>query len=275
MAAYDPGWVRSFYDEYGEREWTRWDESPVQQVKWHVHLHYLTEYLRPDDRVLEVGAGAGRFTRELTGLVRSIVVADISPGQLQLNRAKAEEFGFAESVEDWIECDMCDMSAHFDEGAFDAVVCYGGPLSYVFEERGRAIRELTRVTRPGGTLFLSVMSLWGGLHQFLPGVLKIEPAVNRDIVATGDLTADRKASTHYAHMFRSSEFRELLEASGLQIEVLSASNCVSACWAEALREIKEDPTVWAHLLEMELEACREPGCLDMGTHLIAVCRKPA
>jgi hypothetical protein len=23
-------------------------------------------------------------------------------------------------------------------------------------------------------------------------------------------------------------------------------------------------------MEMELEACREPGCLDMGTHLIAV-----
>jgi hypothetical protein len=30
---------------------------------------------------------------------------------------------------------------------------------------------------------------------------------------------------------------------------------------------------WAHVIEMEIEACREPGCLDMGTHVIAVCRK--
>ena len=37
---------------------------------------------------------------------------------------------------------------------------------------------------------------------------------------------------------------------------------------------RHDPT-WAHLIEMEIEACREPGCLDMGTHLIAVCRKNA
>ena len=31
---------------------------------------------------------------------------------------------------------------------------------------------------------------------------------------------------------------------------------------------------WQQVLEMELEACREPGCLDLGTHLIAVTRKP-
>ena len=32
--------------------------------------------------------------------------------------------------------------------------------------------------------------------------------------------------------------------------------------------------LWRQLLEMEIEACREPGCLDMGTHIIAVVRKP-
>jgi hypothetical protein len=37
--------------------------------------------------------------------------------------------------------------------------------------------------------------------------------------------------------------------------------------------VQQDAATWQHLLEMEIEACREPGCLDMGTHLIAVCRK--
>jgi hypothetical protein len=37
---------------------------------------------------------------------------------------------------------------------------------------------------------------------------------------------------------------------------------------------RHDPT-WVHLIEMEIEACREPGCLDMGAHLIAVCRRQA
>ena len=115
-----------------------------------------------------MGAGAERFTRDLAGACRSIVVADIAPVQLRLNRERAEEFGFAELVERWVECDVCDLQAHFKDEEFDAVVCYGGPLSYAFEERERAVREIMRVTKPGGLLFLSVMSLWGAVHHFLP-----------------------------------------------------------------------------------------------------------
>ena len=76
MARYDPDWVRAHYDEYGMREWDRWDESPVERVKFHVHLHYLRRYVKAGDRVLEIGAGAGRFTRELAGIVDRIVVAE-------------------------------------------------------------------------------------------------------------------------------------------------------------------------------------------------------
>ena len=98
-----------------------------------------------------MGAGAGRFTHELAGICRSIVVADISPVQLRLNREKADEFGFASSVESWVECDMCDLRAHFKDAAFDAVVCYGGPLSYVMEQRDCAVSEILRALKPAGT----------------------------------------------------------------------------------------------------------------------------
>lgn len=67
MARYDPNWVRSFYNEYGEREWKRWDESPAQHIKFEVHLYYLRRYLQPHHRILEMGAGAGRFTQSWPG----------------------------------------------------------------------------------------------------------------------------------------------------------------------------------------------------------------
>ena len=275
MARYDPDWVRAHYDEYGMREWDRWDESPVERVKFHVHLHYLREHVRTGDRVLEVGAGAGRFTRELAGITDRIVVADISCGQLKLNRNNAARLDFASSVEAWIECDMCDLRSHFDDASFDTVVCYGGPLSYVFERRSIALAELCRVTRSSGTLLLSVMSLWGSVHQFLPGVLKIDPETNREIVATGDLSPETIGpGRHYTHMYRAHEFRQFLEEGGLTVEALSASDCLSANWSDLLAEIDESDPTWAHLIEMEIEASREPGCLDMGTHLIAVCRTP-
>jgi hypothetical protein len=42
---------------------------------------------------------------------------------------------------------------------------------------------------------------------------------------------------------------------------------------EALVDVRKDERKWQELLRMELEACREDGCLDLGTHIIAVVRK--
>ena len=275
MAKYNPDWVRKYYDEYGEKEWERWDRSPVEQIKFEVHLYYLRKYLQAKDRILEIGAGAGRFTQELAQISKTIVVADISSVQLQLNQKNAQKLGFSESIEDWVECDVCDLRPFFREEEFDAVVCYGGPLSYVFDEKEKAIQELLRVTRPGGLFFLGVMSIWGSVHHLLPWVLEVPPDINREIIASGDLEPNKVAdSHHFCHMFRATELQNFLEKSSVIIEVLSASDCLSATWSEHLKSVRENRETWQYLLEMELEACREPGCLDMGTHLIAVCRKP-
>lgn len=275
MATYDPEWVKAYYDQYGAREWERWDRSPVEHVKLAVHLSYLDATVRAGMRVLEMGAGAGRFTQALAQLGARVVAADISPVQLQLNRENAQQRGFATSVEAWVECDMCALERHFGDEAFDAVVCYGGPLSYVLERRDQALAELRRVARPGAPILFSVMSIWGTVHSTLPGVLALPVETNREVVRTGRLDPARGIGGHACHMFRAAELRAALEAAGLAVETLSASNCVSTQWAPELEAIEQDPVKWAHLLELEFEACREPGCVDLGTHIITVARKPS
>lgn len=271
---YDRASVARYFDEFGDREWTRLQESPAAEVKLHVHSHYLQQYVAAGARVLDVGAGAGRFTQILASLGASISVADISPVQLALNKAHATAHNFAQSITEWVEADICDLSP-FADGAFDAVVCYGGPLSYVFERRGEALGELCRVTRPGGYLFLSVMSLWGSIHEKLPGVLAVDATENARIIATGDLHFGRTDETrHQCHLFRAHEFCTLLSATGWDMLALSGSNCLSTVWGAPLDSIRADASRWAELLAMEVEATRQPGCLDAGTHLIAVLRRP-
>jgi SAM-dependent methyltransferase len=274
MTNYDPNWVRAHYDQYAEKEWQRWDRSLVQQVKFEVHLHHLRQAIRSDDRVLEIGAGPGRFTQHLAQITPRIVVADISPVQLELNRQNAPKLGFEPAVERWVECDICELGPHFEDGEFDAVVCYGGPLSYVFDRATTAVHELSRVTKPGGVLLFGVMSIWGTVHHLLPAVFEIDLGVNREIIASGDLLPEHEAGTNYCHMYRAAELRKLLEGCGLTVEVLSASDCLAATWGEALEAIRQDAEAWRFLMEIEIEACCEPGCVDMGTHTIAVCRKP-
>ncbi len=53
------------------------------------------------------------------------------------------EAGLGDRVEDRLLIDVVDMSA-LDTGAFDAVVGYGGVLSYVMDRRGQGLEECVR-----------------------------------------------------------------------------------------------------------------------------------
>jgi SAM-dependent methyltransferase len=273
MARYDPEWLRTYYNEYGELEWERWDASPTEEAKLHVHRHYVAKYVAGGDRVLEIGPGPGRFTQQLAEIEANVVIVDISPTQIELNERKGEALGFGKAVEERLLLDMCDLSPLSDE-TFDAVLCYGGPLSYVFERRDDALAEVRRVLKPGGHALFSVMSLWGAVHEFLPDVLQVAIEENVAITGTGDLHPETYGeATHRCHMFRAAELREALEAGGFALEAMSASNCVTAVYGDRLFIARRDEKRWAEVLRMEIEASAEPGCLDLGTHIIAVAKK--
>lgn len=274
---YDPDFISAYYDEYGEREWERHERWPHTRVSFYLHCHYLAEYIRAGAHVLEAGAGAGRFTVELAKLGARITVGDISEGQLALNREKVPEAGYEDSVVTREVIDIVNLS-QFDDEQFDATVCYGGPISYVMERAGDAVAELLRVTKAGGYVLLSVMSLLGSTGAFFDGIYDIIREhgldVVQEIIETGDLPdTEGVSSGHRCHMYRWSELKVLLERHDCEIVTASAANFLSASAPEAVEPFLEDENLWQQFLAWERDFCRQPGALDGGTHIIAVVRR--
>jgi len=273
---YDPEYIRRFYDEFGEREWNRFAEeaAPVDLVNFHVHRWYLQQYIRAGDRVLEAGAGPGRFTIELVRLGAQVLVGDISPGQLALHQAKVQAAGCEPGVLGREVLDIVDLS-RFPDAAFDAAVCYGGALSYVLDQADQALGELLRVTRPGGFGLFSVMSLLGSTRGSLAPILDIARtrgvAVVERVNATGDVTSD--LTPHQGHMYRWSELAALLARHPCRLVAASAANFLVLNNAEAAQKAQADPALWEAFLRWELEFCREPGALDGGMYIIAVVQR--
>ena len=224
---YDADEAARFYDAYGEREWTRFIDGRTIAISAEVHTHYLRRFVASGDRVLDVGAGPGRFTIELGRLGASVVVADLSPGQLALNRDKVIAAGFEDRVVERVVADITDLH-QFADGSFDAVVCYGGPLSYVLDRADDAVSELLRVTRPGGHLLVSVMSLVGAtsgaLAQVLAEVHMYGLEVVDHVIATGNLPSLLSGGHLPMHMFRWSELRALLERHAGEVVAASAAS---------------------------------------------------
>ena len=271
---YNPEAIAGYFDQYGLREWNRLIETPVDEVSLYLHTYYLERYIQPGMRVLEIGAGAGRFTQILARIGARVLVGDISHGQLDLNRRFAHELGFEGAVEDWQQMDICDLN-RFPEASFDCILAYGGPFSYVLERRDAALSECLRVLKPAGLLLASVMSLWGGAHANLDGVIGLPPEVNQRITTTGDLVPATYPGRkdRFMHLFRAGEYRQWLEKAGGEILAMSASGCLSIGWADLLKNYRQDNARWQELLRIELEASAERESLNLGTHLISVTRK--
>jgi ubiquinone/menaquinone biosynthesis C-methylase UbiE len=267
---WDPDRAASFYDEYGEREWTRFEDGRTPEPSLHVHIEHLRRFVRPGDRVLDVGAGPGRFTIELARIGAKVAVADLSPGQLQQNRERLAEAGLEEQIAERQIADVLDLS-RWEDSSFDATVCLGGPLSYVVDRAEDGLAELVRVTKPGGHVLLSVMSVVGTVVHFLPLLLDLARRdgvpKQEEIVRTG-LLSDEPDYGHLAmKLFRWSELEAILSRHG-EIVAASAAGLLPA-------EQPEEPELREFLRTAELELASEPGALSCGQHILAVLRKNA
>ena len=259
---FDPEYLRYWYDEYGDRESQRWSRSPAARMQYEIYVRHLRQRVKPGDRVLDAGCGPGTFARIAIGLGARVTCLDLSPVQLAACRESVP------GADDYVLGTITDLSC-FADASFDVCLALGGPLSYCFDQVGLAIRELSRVTRKGGLLGVSVMSLHGALHHHLRGVLAVPLELNRVIVASGDLP--REVSGHECHMFRVDELAALLTDAGLVDVDLSASGFLISVEGLDLPEVGS--AEWEWLLEAELAASIEsPGA---GTHIIAWARVPA
>ncbi len=122
---------------------TEYDDSLPDHVMAHLTARRvaLSRALVPSGKVLDVGCGTGRFLSSMPSAGYELKGIDISAGMLE----EARERGL-----DVVEGSSGDMP--FDDDSFDLVVTFAVLHHLIDPELVRAtLREIVRVTRPGGT----------------------------------------------------------------------------------------------------------------------------
>ncbi|MHB1640830.1 MAG: class I SAM-dependent methyltransferase [Candidatus Dormibacteria bacterium] len=245
-----------------------------------MHLRFQAKWVSRGARVLEVGAGPGRFTVELARLGARVLVSDISTVQLAANARHVGEAGVEEAVDGRVEMDVTDLSSLAD-GSFEIATAFGGPLSYVFDSAPTALRELLRVVVPGGLVLISVMSRWGATHQFLDSILDEQRsgyrAAHDVMIAQGDLLGEQQIFAgmtlpHECHLFTWEELHRLFSEASCEVVDAMASGYISLRAEETLAAL--EPDEWKRLMDWEELACRSAGVVGAGTHIIVALRTP-
>ncbi len=271
---YDPGYTSDFYDAYGTLEWDRLEATAYGRLQAIVHNDFILRHVHSGDRVLDAGCGPGRFTATIATLGAAVTALDLSKRQLQLAEENIRKKGLLDRGIDFVTGDITDLS-RFPDGHFDVVVCYGGALSYVCEERDRAASELVRVVRAGGTLLISVMSRYGRMANLvrLPTMPVLEDPEGWHlwrVAEDGDLPgffSPRVNMEHPPmHLYTSDELRSLLP--GCRTLELAGSNVTAFEGSTSLDEALGDRQAWSTVVRIERELNRRPGFVDTGSHMI-------
>ena len=131
------------YDEEG-RLLTRYG-----QVEFLTTMRYIQQYLPEGARIIEIGAGTGRYSHALARMgyaVDAVELVQHNIDQFIAHTAEGERVTIRQGS-------ACDLSA-FPDDAYDVTLLLG-PMYHLFteEEKLAALSEAVRVTRKGGVIF--------------------------------------------------------------------------------------------------------------------------
>ena len=133
-----------FLAKHGAGEIWNW-ESPAGRQRWKRRVQMLSGHLRPGMAILEIGCGTGYFTRELTQRGADIVAIDVSPDLLEIAKAKYSAPNVRYEIQN-----ACALT--YADAMFDSVV--GSSILHHLEIE-KALREIYRVLKPGGTIYFT------------------------------------------------------------------------------------------------------------------------
>lgn len=129
-----------------------------------------------DSLVLDLATGTGLIAREFHGRVKKVTGLDISPDMASHADGCMDEIVFA-PVE----------KLPFADNSFDAVVCRQG---LQFAELDKAIPEIHRVLKPGGTVVLCHLTAYGDTDRDLAfAIQKLRNPARRNYLMPDDISA--------------------------------------------------------------------------------------
>ncbi len=123
------------------------------QVEYLTTMKYIHECisLLGSPRILEVGAGTGRYSVALAKEGHPVTAVELVPHNLDVLRSKLDG---AEPITA-ILGNALDLSV-FRDGSFDLTMLLGPMYHlYTFEDKVRALSEAVRVTKPGGYVLVA------------------------------------------------------------------------------------------------------------------------
>ena len=254
--------LSEFYS--GANEDTRLGRSRHGQLEYHTTMAFIHRYAPAGARVLEVGAGTGRYSAALAREGMDVTAVELVESNLRVLRENCRGLANIRSYQG----DAADLG-RFPDGEFDLTLELG-PMYHLYEaeEVRRAIDEAIRATKPGGVIMFAFLSVYAIMFaNYLSG--------NWAAGQEENFTPDNRVRHFREQLFTGydiAEFEELFR--GLPVEHITTAGTDGM-----LEPLENRPDFCIRDEDFEafanwyLTFCQKRELLGSANHLLYICRK--
>lgn len=255
-------YLTDYYETHDEDG--RLSLSKHGQVEFLTTMKYLRDYLTPGMRVLEIGAGTGRYSLTLARQGFRVHAIELVRHNLDILRSKALP-GDDIVAEEGNALDL----SRFPDGSFDAALLLG-PMYHLYgdEDKIQALSEAKRVTKPGGILFVAYC-----MNEASVVVFGFQKGNMPDLLAKDMLTEDFHCITRPVDVFemvRTEDIERLNAAVGLERLKLVATDGATLYMRETIDAM--DDETFALWMRYHLATCERQDLIGASNHALDVLR---
>lgn len=140
--------VIEFYNKYDEDNRLK---SKTHLPEYLITMKYIKKYLTPNSKILEIGAGTGRYSIALADMGYDITSVELVPHNIEILKSKIK----TEHKIKVFEGNACDLS-FIEDNTYDIVLLLG-PMYHLFNDidKHKALSEAIRVAKIGGIIYSS------------------------------------------------------------------------------------------------------------------------
>ncbi len=260
--------IKEYYNANASVEWNRIADRP----EFVLTCRYLDRYIKPGDRVLDIGGGPGRYSLHLAANSVKVTLFDLADENLKFAQAQAVEQGIhIETV-----CGDACIADELVNGTFDHVLLMG-PMYHLLNETDRikAVNASLSLLKPGGVIFVSFINMIAGMifamkiaPQIITSDLPSEVEYRSNLLAGKSYGGDAFTQAYFIDQHEVLPFMAQFPLEKLHL--FGQESITSPCEGNIMSQPKEIVDAWMYFVE---QLCEREELLSWSEHLMYVGRK--
>ena len=237
-------------------------------LEYETTMRYIHKYLRPGDKILEIGAGTGRYSLALAREGYDVTAVELVEHNLDILRGKITPDMAIRAMQG----NALDLGMLVDE-SFDLTLSLG-PMYHLYDlgDKGQAMQEAVRVTKSGGILMTAYCIVDGSIVEYVFKQDHLQEVLDDGMLDPETFATYSGPQAQYLfEMVRKSDVDALMDGFDTQRLHYVATDGLSYFMRRDLEEMA--PDTFQMFLKYHLAVCENPDLVGATAHSLDIQRK--